>query len=105
MDYLTEIMDENNEIRTDQKIRNDFVEYIEKESKGQVTYGDDIIKKAFTKLKSRGLLFQKERGLMIVNPELFIKNNDQNRLSMIKMTIEFMPGKSTKVSVSRESND
>jgi hypothetical protein len=103
IDYLTEVMDSENDVRSDLKTRKSFSAYVTKQTNGETSYRDDGIKKAFARLREKGLLIQVKRGILKVNPEFFIKNNDKERAGMIKMIIEFDPDTDTRVKIIREN--
>jgi len=89
MDYLTERMDNDNNVASNSYVVNEFIAYMKK---GNVVYGVDSVNKAFKKLKDKNFLIVINRGFFKVNPKYFIKNNDTGRADMIKMMLEFKVG-------------
>lgn len=102
LDYLCENMDENNMIRSDIYIINNFIEFISKVTKGKVNYSVNTVKSSFMKLKKKGLLIQLSRGMFKVNPKFFFRGDEKDRLNQIKLLIMFDNNKDTSIDVVKE---
>jgi hypothetical protein len=98
MDFLTEQMDNDNLVRSDSIIRKKFMDFVNGITKGEVTYSEPSVKRAFRVLEEKGLIRSQTRGVFRVNPEYFIKNDDTKRLDLIKLELEFTM-KSTRINV------
>jgi len=96
MDYLTEVMDEDNVVRSDEYSRQNFLQVLKEQTlqtNGEfVEYSDSNIKKAFQVLTDRKCLIKLNKGLYKVNPEIYFKKNNRKRLEAIKFTLEFQKG-------------
>jgi len=89
IDYLTDIMDDNNYVVSNRHTVNSFIEIMAKMSVG---YQVDTIQKAFKELRDKNFLLPTRvgvRGYYQVNPSYFIKNDDSKRAELIKLSLEF----------------
>lgn len=86
MDYFTEIMDSNNMVPTNQYIRDKFIESM---ATAGVTYAVSSFDKAITALREKGFIISIGRGMHQVNPKYFMKNDDDNRATLLKVMLEF----------------
>ena len=99
MDFITENMGDKNEVTHNVGFRDKFIAFIEEVTNGEVTYGHPAIKKSFKKLTDKNMLIPEEyRGEFQVNPKFFIRNDDKERINMIKLLLEFKKGKDTSMS-------
>lgn len=105
MDYISEHMNDENLIRHDNIMREEFVRFIEGITDGKVVYGHDAIKKAILQLKEKNLIISQARGVFMVNPEFFMKNDDTKRIDMIRMILEFSAREEMDISVDFETSD
>lgn len=96
IEYLTEIMNSDNIVRSDDYTRKEFIKQIEeisfKTTGEKVTYSDSNIKKAFSILNERRCLIKLTKGLYKVNPEYYFKKDEKKRLYAIKVVLEFERG-------------
>jgi type III secretory pathway lipoprotein EscJ len=69
MDFLTEQMDNDNLVRSDSIIRKKFMDFVNGITKGEVTYSEPSVKRAFRVLEEKGLIRSQTRGVFRVNPE------------------------------------
>lgn len=96
MDYLTEVMDDDNMVRSDEYSRQNFLQILKEQTllpSGEfVDYSDSNIKKAFQTLTERRCLIKLNKGVYKVNPEIYFKKSNIKRLEAIKLTIEFQKG-------------
>lgn len=101
MDFITEEMDSNNVICTNEYFRGKFIKFIQdiKKEKGEVTlsYGHSTVKRALTVLFDKNLIRPMRRGYSMVNPKYFFRNDDSKRLDKIKLQLEFESGYNTKL--------
>lgn len=97
MDYLTEEMDEDNEIRSDIGIRDKFRGFITKITYGLetspdgISYTDQTVKSAFSELSSTGLIKSKRKGVFEVNKKFFFLGSEEERLNAIILEIKMKP--------------
>ena len=105
MDYISENMSDNNHFRHDNIMRDDFRSFIEGITNGKISYGHDAIKKAVLSLKEKNLIIPQARGVFMVNPEYFMKNDDTKRIDMIRMIMEFSEEDEMDVHVKFETSD
>ena len=89
MDYISENMSDDNHFRHDNIMRDAFIEFINSITNGKISYGHDAVKKAVLSLKQKNLIIPQARGVFLVNPEYFMKNDDSKRIDMIRMVMEF----------------
>lgn len=99
MDYISENMTDENHFRHDAVMRKEFIKFIEGITNGKISYGHDAIKKAVLSLKEKNLIMTQARGVFMVNPEYFMKNDDSKRIDMIRMILEFSAEDEMKVNV------
>jgi len=96
MDYLTEIMDNDNIVRSDSYVRTKFSNYLKsislKDDGTFVSYADSNVKKAFQTLVDRGCLIKLSKGIFKVNPEIYFRKTETLRMKSIKVTMEFIKG-------------
>ena len=90
MDYITEQMDSDNVVSTNEHFREKFIKFISANS--EVSYSDSSVKRSLRLLTEKGLLRQKKRGYSVVNPEFFFKNDDKRRFELIKIELQFKAG-------------
>ncbi len=104
MDFITEEMDNDNVISTNEYFRDTFIAFIKNTTKGlkEVSYADSTVKRALRDLTAKGLIRQVKRGYSKVNPEFFFKNDDKRRLDMIKVELEFKSNSITQLRVIAE---
>jgi hypothetical protein len=105
MDYISEHMNDENLIRHDKIMRDEFVRFIEDITQGKVIYGHDAIKKAVLSLKEKNLIIPQARGVFLVNPEFFMKNDDTKRIDMIRMMLEFSATEEIGITVDFETSE
>jgi hypothetical protein len=85
MDYLTEVMDKGNLVIHNEKIRSDFIFYMEKIDCG--SYSHSYLRNIFQALFGYGLLVKGEkRAYWYVNPFYFSKNAE-SREKLLKYLI------------------
>lgn len=89
MDYLCERMDGNNNVYSNEAVREDFIQFVRKITGGEVEYSHVTVKKAFKILTEKGLLIPRGRGSFIVNPEFFFRKEEKDRLDAIRLVLEF----------------
>jgi hypothetical protein len=97
LDYLVENMSENNVVGNNSMTRNGFISYCKK-NKLQV-YSDNTVKEGFKELSAVNLLVPIQRGFYVVNPQYFFSGEEQDRVKMIKLTLEFRSGTATSVQI------
>lgn len=105
MDYISETMNDENHFRHDNVMRDAFIQFIEGITNGKVSYGHDAIKKAVLSLKEKQLIIPQARGVFMVNPEYFMKNDDSKRIDMIRMIMEFSEENEMDFRVDFETSD
>lgn len=107
MDYITEEMDSDNIICTNEYFRKKFIEFIKNTTKesGEITYGHSTVKRALSILFSKNLIHPIRRGYSKVNPKYFIRNNDSNRMEKIRLQLEFEHGVDTKLKLIQKEVD
>ena len=105
MDYISEHMNDENLIRHDNIMREEFIRFIDEITNGKVFYGHDAIKKAILSLKEKNLIISQARGVFLVNPEFFMKNDDTKRIDMIRMVLEFSSDEEMDMSVDFKTSD
>ena len=89
LDYLTEVMDEENKIYTNAQSRADMISFISFVTKGKHVISEGSIKVHMSKLTKAGLILPTgTRGAMIVNPEYFFGGSEEERLKLIKKLLE-----------------
>ena len=96
MEYLTEVMNEDNIVRSDEYTRKEFVKNIYECSLHKdgtfITYSDSNIKKAFQLLVERKCLIKVSKSIYKVNPEFYFRGTGPDRLTNIKLVLEFQKG-------------
>lgn len=98
MEYLVNIMNEDNIVTTNEYTRGHFLSTLKNatltESGDYVAYSDSNVKKAIQTLVDRNCLIKKGRGIYIVNPEIYFnpKGTQRDRMDSIKMILEFKAG-------------
>lgn len=88
MDYLTEEMDDSCLIRSSKHDRERFMKFISDITGGEITYGHQSVKNAYTELADKNLLIHKQKGLYKVNELYFFRESDGKRLKAIKLSIQ-----------------
>ena len=88
MDYLSEVMDSKNLIRSSSHDRGQFIKFIDDITNGEITYGHQAVKNAYSELSEKNLLIHKQKGLYKVNELYFFNESDAKRLKYIKLSIE-----------------
>lgn len=88
MDYLSEVMDKKNLIRSTEYDRCRFITFIDEITNGEVTYGHQAVKNAYSELAEKNLLIHKQKGLYKVNELYFFAESDSKRIKSIKLSIE-----------------
>lgn len=104
MDYITEKMDDNNTIATNQYFRQRFISFIYDSTGGNVKYCDSSVKRALRDLTGKKLIRPIQRGASQVNPLYFWKNDDSERERAIRLDLEFISGQAAKLRVLQEAN-
>ena len=89
MDYLCEKMDQNNNVHSNETVREDFIQFISRITGQKVEYSHATVKKAFKILSDKGLLIPKGRGSYVVNPEFFYRKDEKERLEAVRLILEF----------------
>lgn len=102
MDFITEEMDSENRVTTNELFRVKFAQFIKNFSEDKINYSDSSIKRALGILTKKKLIRQVKRGYSVVNPQYFWKNDDKNRAEIIKVELEFQNGYDAKLSILRE---
>lgn len=97
MDYLSEVMDSKNLIRSSKHDREQFIKFIDEITNSEITYGHQAVKNAYGELSEKNLLLHKQKGLYKVNELYFFNESDAKRLKFIKLSIEI--GNKDKVDV------
>lgn len=96
IEYLVEVMDEDNIVRSDEYARQNFLALLKEKTRqvdgSFVEYSDSNIKKAFQLLTERKCLIKLNRGTYKVNPEIYFKKSESKRLESIKLLLEFQRG-------------
>lgn len=96
IDYLTEVMDDNNYVYNNSLVRKAFLDYLEKVTKQPdgtfITYSDVNIKKSYQYLTERNCLIKLTKGMFKVNPEFYFRADEKKRLGSIKLLLEFQKG-------------
>lgn len=92
MDWLSEEMDDENIIVSDEHMRNKFIKFISSitvEGK-KIEYKPQTVANAFNDLvKREDLLLRYSKGRYKVNPEYYWRGKDEDRLDAIMMNIQF----------------
>lgn len=99
LDWLPRIMGENNIVNNNEYTRDNFRLFHKNNNDSGKEYSDEAIKKAYKELLSKGILFPYKRGLFIVNPEYFFNGEMNDRIKVIRMTLEFKSGTRTAISL------
>ena len=89
IDYLTDIMDDDNYIVSNKHTINNFLDVV---SSANIVYQIDTVQKAFKELRDKNFLLPTKsgvRGYYQVNPAYFIKNDESKRAELIKLSLEF----------------
>ena len=88
LDYLIRLMDNQNMVASNFKIRDDFISFVSKCTDGDIMYTHNTVKKAFATLLKKELILQGEkRGLYKVNPEYFFKEGNRERIEEISLVL------------------
>lgn len=89
LDYLTEIMDEENKVFSNAKSRQDLISFISYVTKGELVMSDNSVKMYLMNLTKHGLVLPSgSRGTAYVNPEYFFSGTEDERLRLIKKLLE-----------------
>jgi hypothetical protein len=105
MDYLTEMMSQNNIVNNTLGVRQGFINDVTRFTDGRTVFKESTVRHAFMILSQKGLLLQNGRACFIVNPEFFWNNNDEfSRCNYIQMVLEFQNGARTNLDVKRGKN-
>lgn len=86
MDFLAETMDVDNAVCSN---NHTIQKFIDEMKSANVEYGVDSVNKAFKKLKDKGFLIPIVRGMYMVNPKYFVKNDDAKRENLIRLSLDF----------------
>lgn len=114
MDYMTEQMDDTNHISTNKYLRDKFITFIKQTTEKKdvngvvvdfVEYSDSSVKRALRILTEKHLIRQVQKGVCLVNPEFFWKNNEDKRMGMVRVELEFSSGSDTKMKVLQDRHD
>jgi hypothetical protein len=89
MDFLCEVMDKDNKIYSNEKVRQDFIGFISGLTRQEVVYTHNTVKKAYRILSEKSLLIPLTRGVFMVNPEFFFKKGDKERIEAIELILNF----------------
>jgi hypothetical protein len=96
MEYLTEVMDDNNYVYNNALVRKAFIECLKNVTKKPdgtfVTYSDINVKKSYQTLVSKGSLIKLTKGMYKVNPRYYFKSDAKKRIQAIKILLEFQKG-------------
>jgi len=100
LDYLTNNMTDGGYVHNNEITRKAFITFYAKWKKPKnKVYSDHAVKKAFQNLADDGFLVSVARGMYLVNPDLYFKAGDDERVKSIKYMMEFKAGVETKISV------
>lgn len=99
LDYLVDNMSENNIVGNNSMTRNGFMDSCIKA--GITVYSDNTIKEGFKELSKLGLLLPLQRGFYAVNPQYFFSGEENDRVKMIKLTLEFAAGTTTALTITK----
>lgn len=91
MDYLTEVMDNNNHVVTNRHMLDSFINTMEQ---ADIKYGIDVVNQSVRKLKDKNFIIQISKGYYLVNPNYFMKDDELKRAELIKIMLEFDYNKS-----------
>lgn len=97
IDYLVDNMSDNNTVGNNSMTRSGFIAACEKAS--IPVYTQNTVKEAFKQLATAGFLIPLQRGFYRVNPLYFFAGEENDRVKMIKMTLEFSAGANTTISI------
>lgn len=107
MDWLSEEMDDDNMIISDEHMRSKFIKFISSinvEGK-KLSYSDQTVANAFSDLANReDLLMRKAKGRYRINPEYYWRGNDEDRINAIMMQIQF-DSENTNFKITRKANE
>lgn len=92
MDYLSEVMDGYNLIRSSEHDRDQFIIFISEITNKEITYGHQAVKNAYGELADKNLLLRRQKGLYKVNELYFFSESDVKRLKSIKLSIQIGSG-------------
>lgn len=96
IDYLVDIMDDDNIIMSNEYTRDKFLEALKESTllpDGTfIEYSDSNIKKAYQSLVDRDCLIKIKRGVYKVNPEYYFRKSERKRIESIKLILEFKSG-------------
>jgi hypothetical protein len=82
LDYLTETMSIGNHVTNSVLNRQFFINHVKKYS--NITYSDNTVKQAFSKLVASGILRKIEKGKLQVHPAYFFRGKETDRESILK---------------------
>jgi len=83
--YLSEVADDEALVYTNKAARRKFIEFIERVSKGEITYSDNTVKKSLQTLKQQEFLIPTdELSAMYLNPKYFFNGRNEKRINMIR---------------------
>lgn len=99
LDYLVENMSENNIVGNNTMTRNGFISACKKAE--IPVYSENTIKEAFKELVRVNFLLPLNRGFYAVNPFYFFSGEENDRVKMIKVTLEFAAGTNTAFSITK----
>lgn len=100
MDWIADNMTEGNYISNNPITRQAFIDFHKKykKEKGK-EYSMDTVRIAFQGLSASGMLIPQTRGLFIVNPFQYFKGDEESRIKLIRMIMDFKPDQDTKITV------
>lgn len=99
IDYLVDNMSENNIVGNNSMTRNGFVDACKKAKISE--YSQSTVKEAFKDLSRVGFLIPLQRGFYAVNPLYFFGGEENERVKMIKLTLEFAAGTATALTITK----
>lgn len=99
IDYLVDNMSENNIVGNNSMTRGGFIDACVKA--GIPTYTQNTVKEAFKELTNVGFLLALQRGFYAVNPLYFFCGEENDRVKMIKLTLEFAAGTTTAMTINK----
>ena len=86
LDYVLEVMDEENNLSNDRLLKSGLNEILKKT--GQSIYGPVTINKAFIELTNANLLLSGKKGTYKVSPWFFFNGSEKKRQQLIRRYLE-----------------
>ena len=97
IEYLVDVMDENNSIFTNKVTRDRIINFYKEVSNGEIDYSDITIKSAIRGLTDKKLLIKLQRGAYKVNPYYFFKGSEAKRDNLIRIILQIENGTNDKL--------